>query len=225
MRPFIFFPVTFLLLVGSFLFLLFLFLLVQVGIIGYAYERLGISAHLIFPLLVLSLLGSSLNIPITRIESGSLVSERRVDFFGVRHVIPILEQHQGTVIAINLGGAIIPTCISLYLLFSTGLVGSGLLGIAIVSALVHNFARPIPGVGIAIPIFIPPLIAAAIGLLLAPEQAPALAYIAGTLGCLIGADLLNIPKLAGLGAPIASIGGAGTFDGIFFTGIIAVLLT
>jgi len=225
MRPFIFFPVTLLLIVGSFLFLIFLFLLVQVGIISYAYERLGISAHFIFPLLVLSLLGSSFNIPITRIESDSLVSERRVDFFGVRYVIPTLEHQQGTVIAINLGGAVIPTCISLYLLLSTGLMWRGLLGVAIVSAIVHNFARPLPGVGIAIPIFIPPLIAAATGLLLAPEQAPALAYIAGTLGCLIGADLLNIPKLAGLGAPIASIGGAGTFDGIFFTGIIAVLLT
>jgi uncharacterized membrane protein len=225
MRPFIFFPVTLVLIVGSFLLLIFLFFLVQVGIISYAYERLGISAHFIFPLLVLSLLGSSLNIPITRIESGSLASERAVDFFGVRYVIPTLEHHQGTVIAINLGGAVIPTCISLYLLFSTGLMGRGLLGVAIVSAVVHRFARPIPGVGIAIPIFIPPLIAAATGLLLAPEQAPALAYIAGTLGCLIGADLLNIPQLAGLGAPIASIGGAGTFDGIFFTGIIAVLLT
>jgi uncharacterized membrane protein len=52
-----------------------------------------------------------------------------------------------------------------------------------------------------------------------------LAYIAGTLGCLIGADLLNLHRLAGLGAPIASIGGAGTFDGIFFTGIAAVLIT
>jgi len=213
------------LIVGSFLLLIFLFLLVQIGIISYAYERLGISAHLIFPLLVLSLLGSSFNIPITKIESGSLASERMVDFFGVRYVIPTLEHHQGTVIAINLGGAVIPTCISLYLLFNTGLMGRGLLGVAIVSAVVHRFARPIPGVGIAIPIFIPPLIAAATGLLLAPEQAPALAYIAGTLGCLIGADLLNISKLAGLGAPIASIGGAGTFDGIFFTGIIAVLLT
>jgi uncharacterized membrane protein len=28
----------------------------------------------------------------------------------------------------------------------------------------------------------------------------------------------------GLGAPVASIGGAGTFDGIFLTGILAVLL-
>src|SRR5262245_4677138 len=128
MRPLIFFPLTWVLIVGSFLLLIFLFLFVQVGIISYAYERLGLSAHLIFPLLVLSLLGSSFNIPITRIESGSMVAERMVDFFGVRYVIPTLEHHRGTVIAINLGGAIIPTCISLYLLVSTGLIGRGLLG-------------------------------------------------------------------------------------------------
>jgi uncharacterized membrane protein len=41
---------------------------------------------------------------------------------------------------------------------------------------------------------------------------------------LIGADLTNLDKVRGLGAPVASIGGAGTFDGIFLTGILAVLL-
>jgi len=49
------------------------------------------------------------------------------------------------------------------------------------------------------------------------------AYIAGSLGTLIGADLLNLDKVRGLGAPVASIGGAGKFDGIFLTGIVAVL--
>jgi uncharacterized membrane protein len=44
------------------------------------------------------------------------------------------------------------------------------------------------------------------------------------LGTLIGADILNLPKVQGLAVPVASIGGAGTFDGIFLTGIIAVLL-
>jgi uncharacterized membrane protein len=51
-----------------------------------------------------------------------------------------------------------------------------------------------------------------------------LAYISGSLGTLIGADLLNLNNIQGLGAPVASIGGAGTFDGIFVTGILAVLL-
>jgi uncharacterized membrane protein len=55
-------------------------------------------------------------------------------------------------------------------------------------------------------------------------HAAPLAYVSGSLGTLIGADLLNLPSLRSLGAPVASIGGAGTFDGIFLTGIIAVLL-
>ena len=56
------------------------------------------------------------------------------------------------------------------------------------------------------------------------EQAAPLAYIGGSLGTLIGADLLNLGNIRGLGAPVASIGGAGTFDGIFLIGIVAVLI-
>jgi uncharacterized membrane protein len=80
------------------------------------------------------------------------------------------------------------------------------------------------GVGIGEPTFIPPLIATAVALLLSRESAPALAYISGSLGTLIGVDLLNLRKIQGLGAPIVSIGGAGTFDGILLTAILALLL-
>ena len=76
-----------------------------------------------------------------------------------------------------------------------------------------------------VPIFVPPLVASGAALLFADRSPPAVAYIAGTVGTLIGADLLNLGSIQGLGAPIVSIGGAGTFDGIFVTGIIAVLLT
>ena len=51
-----------------------------------------------------------------------------------------------------------------------------------------------------------------------------IAYAAGTLGTLMGADVLNLGKIRDLGAPVASIGGAGTFDGVFLSGLIAVLL-
>ena len=104
------------------------------------------------------------------------------------------------------------------------LFGRGLLGVAIVAAVSHFMAHPVPGVGIAEPTFIPPLVTAAVALLISREYAPPLAYISGSLGTLIGADLLNLGKVRGLGAPVASIGGAGTFDGIFLTGIVAVLL-
>jgi uncharacterized membrane protein len=52
----------------------------------------------------------------------------------------------------------------------------------------------------------------------------ATAYIAGTLGTLIGADLLNLRRIRHLGG-VASIGGAATFDGIAVTGVFAVILT
>jgi uncharacterized membrane protein len=83
----------------------------------------------------------------------------------------------------------------------------------------------VPGVGIAVPIFIPPIVTAIVALGLRRWNPAPLAYIAGSLGTLIGADLLNLNKVRDLGAPVASIGGAGKFDGIFLTGVVAVLLT
>jgi uncharacterized membrane protein len=113
---------------------------------------------------------------------------------------------------------------SLYLLFKYRLWGVGLIATAIVTAVTQAFANPIPGLGIAEPVFVPALTTAIAALLLSRRQAPPLAYIAGSLGTLLGADLLNLGKIQGLGAPVASIGGAGTFDGIFLVGILAVLI-
>ena len=142
----------------------------------------------------------------------------------MRYVIPLVQEWPRTLIAVNVGGAVIPTILSLYLLVKHGMYGRNLVAVAIVTAVVHWMATPVRGVWIAVPTFIPPLVAASTALLLSRKSAPAMAYIAGSMGTLIGADLLNLGKIQGLGAPIASIGGAGTFDGIFLTGILAVLL-
>jgi len=100
-----------------------------------------------------------------------------------------------------------------------------LLGIAIISAVTYWLARPVAGLGIALPMFIPPFLAALVAVLIsAGDHAPVVAYISGTLGTLIGADLMHYKDLDLINAPVVSIGGAGTFDGIFLTGIIAVLL-
>ena len=81
-----------------------------------------------------------------------------------------------------------------------------------------------PGAGIVIPIYIPPIAACAISCLVGWRRAPAIAYISGSIGTLIGADLINLGKIRELGTPFASIGGAGTFDGVFVAGIFAVVL-
>ena len=149
---------------------------------------------------------------------------REVGYFGMRYVVPLVVDWPGTVIAVNVGGAVIPGLLSLYLLFKNDMWISGAIATAIVTAIVHMLAYPVEGVGIAVPVFVPPVVTALVALLIAREHAAALAYVAGSLGTLIGADLLNLDAVRGLGAPVASIGGAGTFDGIFLTGILAVLL-
>lgn len=219
-----FFPLALPFVLALFLLIGFLIISFEIGILGYAYEKMGINRRYIFSLLVLSLLGSYINIPIAALPGEQVVSGQEISFFGVRYVVPVVEQWPGTIIAVNVGGAVIPTLLSLYLLLKNGMYGRSLIGVVIVAAIVHAMAQPVKGMGIAVPTFIPPLVAAATAILLSPRRAPALAYIVGSMGTLIGADILNLDKIHGLGAPVASIGGAGTFDGIFLTGILAVLL-
>jgi uncharacterized membrane protein len=190
----------------------------------YAYVSLGISSGTALLLLFASLVGSVFNIPVAELHPEPVVSDRIVDFFGMQYEVPVVNHWQGTVIAVNVGGAVIPTLLSLYLLVTRNLWGKGALATVIVALVMHWLANPVPGIGIAVPVFAPVITTAAVALLLSRENAAPLAYIAGSLGTLIGADLSNLDKVAGLGAPVASIGGAGTFDGIFLTGILAVLI-
>jgi uncharacterized membrane protein len=195
-----------------------------ISVIGDAYEKMGIGRGSVFGLLLLSLLGSYVNLPVAELRGEEVVSGRVVDFAGMRYIIPEVTEWPGTVIAINLGGAIIPTFLSGYLAIKNGLFLRSVVAISIVALVVHWVARPVAGVGITVPFFVPALAAALTALLVSWSHAPALAYISGSLGTLIGADLLNLGSIRGLHAPVASIGGAGTFDSIFVTGILAVLL-
>ena len=219
-----FFPLALPFLLAFIFLLVLLVAAIEIGILEYAYAKMGVDRRYIFGLLVLSLLGSYVNIPVAELPPERIISGQEIAFFGMRYVIPIVQDWPRTIVAVNVGGAVIPTLLSIYLTTKTGLYGRGLLGIAAVAAVVHALARPVPGVGIAVPTLASPLVAAAAALLLSRPSAPALAYIAGSVGTLIGGDLLNLGKIRGLGAPVASIGGAGTFDGIFLTGILAVLL-
>jgi uncharacterized membrane protein len=204
--------------------LVFLFIFIQVGILRYAYMRIGISSVGALFLLLGSLVGSYFNIPIAQLPDQKVVSGQVIAYFGMHYVVPTVVDWPGTVIAVNVGGALIPTFVSLYLILKNALWIPSLVSVACVAAICHVFAQPEPGLGIALPVFVPALAAAAVPLLFYRRVAAPLAYISGSLGTLIGADLLNLGKVEGLGAPVASIGGAGTFDGIFLAGVLAVLL-
>ena len=219
-----FFPLTLPFILAFFFLIGIIIALIEIGIIQYAYVKMGVNRRHVFAVLILTLLGSYVNIPVAALPAERMISDQEISYFGMRYVVPVVEELPRTVVAVNVGGAVIPTLLSFYLIMKKRMYGRTLLGVAIVTAVVHWMAHPVEGVGIAVPIFIPPIVAAGVALLLARHSAPSLAYICGSLGTLIGADLLNLDKIQGLGAPIASIGGAGTFDGIFMTGLLAVLL-
>jgi uncharacterized membrane protein len=186
--------------------------------------RLGVGPGVALMLLLGSLVGSYFNIPIAVLPGHGVRSGEIVDFFGMRYVVPLVTAWPGTVLAVNVGGAVIPALMSTYLVLRYQLWLKSVLAVAIIAIVIHSMATPVRGVGIAVPVFAPVVVTAILAFILSREYAAPLAYIGGSMGTLIGADLLNLDKIGGLGAPVASIGGAGTFDGIFLTGILAVLL-
>jgi uncharacterized membrane protein len=222
----IFPPLIFLLMLGFFLMALIMLPFLMVGMIGEAFLRLGVSPGLMFGLLILTLVGSLVNLPVYRYESREVMGERVISYFGMRFRVPRPEKIHGTTLAVNVGGALIPLALSLYLIskINFGLALPVLL--VLVTVVVNRLARPVRGLGIGVPGLVPPLVAALGAYLLCPPELRApCAYIASTMGILIGADLLNLRLIGQMGAPVASIGGAGTFDAIFLSGIIAVLLS
>jgi uncharacterized membrane protein len=222
----IFPPLIFFLMVVFFLVALIMLPFLMVGLIGEAFLRLGISPSLIFWLLIVTLVGSLVNIPLYKFEGRELVGEQVISYFGMRFRVPRPERAQSTILAVNVGGALIPLALSLYLITKIDFGVSLPILLVVVTVVVNRLARPVRGMGIGVPGLVPPLVAA-LGayFLCSPELRAPCAYIASTMGILIGADLLNLGRLRELGAPVASIGGAGTFDAIFLSGIIAVLLS
>jgi uncharacterized membrane protein len=202
-----------------------LIILIQLRILRYAYMRLGVGPGAALLLLLGSLIGSYFNVPIAVLPGPPPISSGQiVDFFGMRYVVPVVVASPGTILAVNVGGAVIPALMSAYLFIRYQLWLKATLATAAIAIVIHSMATPVPGIGIAVPVFVPVVATAILAFVLSRENAPPLAYIGGSMGTLIGADLLNLDKIGGLGAPIASIGGAGTFDGVFLTGILAVLL-
>ncbi len=224
-----------------------------------SFQMFGLTPTQASWLLIASLFGGMINIPITR-RRVQLADPRLANMSPSRQMIATIFHYYppatvDEVVAVNVGGAVVPVAFSVYLLVRYPyLIGLAVLGTILVAIVAKLLARPLPGVGIILPSFVPPVVAATLAFLLVrafgsqmgiAAVAP-VAYIAGTLGTLIGADLLNLPLVlrGGLLAAgpqrfwrpgpdvpvnpdkprILSIGGAGVFDGVFLTGILAAFL-
>jgi uncharacterized membrane protein len=198
-----------------------------------AFTRVGFSSLQAILLLTISLLGGVINLPLFRIRTIVPIRREGLVSYGLfvyRMPIWLTEEYE-TLIAINVGGAVIPLILSVFLLVRfTQAVPVSAATVLIVTIVVYRLAKPVENLGIVILGFWPPLItvAAVLGLSTvfhSPHEVRFIAaYVGGTIGTLLGADVLNLRSIYRLGTGIASIGGAGTFDGIFLAGVVAVLL-
>lgn len=219
-----------------------IFILVQ-GVLAKTFINLGFSRVLALliagNLFFLSLVLSIFNLKIREISTRTyrIVFERRyIIFYGFPFpvIMPKLIENK-IIIAVNIGGCLVPIVMSTILLVGLRTYPIAYMaivfGIFLTSIVTYFSSKAVPGLGIAVPGLIPPLIASFTAIMLIHEiwLAIPVAYISGTIGSLIGADILRLKKdlykfVNVYGPALLSIGGAGTFDGIYLSGILAVLL-
>ena len=78
--------------------------ILQIGILGYAYEKMGIGRLAAYAILFFSLAGASINIPLAEVAPEPVVATQEVvDHWGIRYLVPVYKQFPRTVIAINVG--------------------------------------------------------------------------------------------------------------------------
>lgn len=200
----------------------FFFLIIQVEIIRLALGKIGLSPGMALFIFVMSLAGSLINIPVYSREATIFHSQSAANPLIFFNPLNIPADGTKQIIAINLGGCIIPLLLCIYLLPKAPLPHT-FFATVITTVLCFSLARVVPGRGIIIPTLVPPLAAVALAFIFSPGNKIPVAYISGVLGVLIGADLLHMPRLGGYPG-MMSIGGAGVYDGIFLVGIISALL-
>lgn len=175
-------------------------------------------------------IGGLINLPLTRIERDKPFTDDVPGMFGFGPLNIGPQQRKSYItISVNLGGCLVPTVLAIYEIQRVhNSEPSALLAVGIATAVnigvCYKLAKPVPNKGIALPPLVPALVAASMGIILNMEYAPAIAFISGVMGPLIGADLLHLKDIGKISTGMASIGGAGTFDGIVLSGILATIL-
>lgn len=181
------------------------------------------------------LIGGLINLPIYHIERKEEQVTDLAAVFGISGWLPQTRRfRRDTLIAVNVGGCVIPLALCAWQVRFV-LEGGGypvtamLIAVAANVAVCYSIARPVGGIGIMMPGFTAPAVALlATWILLGPEEYVAVrapvAFTAGVLGPLIGADLLHLKDITKVSVGMLSIGGAGTFDGIVLSGLFAALL-
>jgi uncharacterized membrane protein len=214
-----------------FIMLLILFPLIFANVMLIALAKLGLNLQVSLFIAFAIFIGGMINIPIRKIPREKMIEVVPTKLFGFEQMFPNLIRYKTyTIIAVNVGGCIVPCLIAIYELLRITKMGHTAVTVAIGSVIINTtvcywIARPVPKVGITLSPIIPAVVAATCGLAFMRDLAPSIAFSSGVLGPLIGADLLHLRDvIKTTRTGVASIGGAGTFDGIVLSGLVATIL-
>jgi uncharacterized membrane protein len=206
--------------------------LVFVDVLTTALNKLHLSRFSATLVLLLIVGGGFVNLPIYRWLRDDLQFVSRESLGSLLNWVPAVKRSPvETILAVNVGGCVVPLFLAVYelrfALESSQTRVALLLAIAVNVLICYRVARPVPGLGIVMPGFAAPLAAVGVTWLLLGwsddyfnARAP-IAFIAGVVGPIVGADLLHLRDLKRCSLGVMSIGGAGTFDGIVLSGLVA----
>ena len=219
-------PVTLILFLILLLLLPFIWFALAIDVVQVAAAKLGFSPGMAMLLFTLIIVGSTINIPLYRVESQVQMTLDPQSIWLARFWgLPLEQIRQQTVVALNIGGGLIPVLIALYQLGRSNVLAI-IVCTAIVTLVSYRSAHIVPGIGIQMNALVAPLTAVISAFLLTKGvQLPPVAFASGVLGTLIGADLLHLTQIEKMSAGVLSIGGAGVFDGIALCGLFALLLS
>jgi uncharacterized membrane protein len=221
----IYLPVTLLLFLLFLLLFPFIWFAIALDVVEVAVAKLGFSPNVAFILFTAVILGSAINIPLYERTSRVSIIPDFADLWMSRFWgIPLRNVEQKTIVALNVGGGLIPTLLAIYE-FTRSDPFANLAVTAVVTVVSYFSAQVVPGIGIQMNPLIAPLTASLTALLIVGNGAAPVAFAGGVLGTLIGADLLHLREIERMTAGVLSIGGAGVFDGIAMCGLFALLLT
>ena len=219
-------PVSILLFILLLLVFPFIWFALTIDVVQIAVAKLGFSANAALFLLAAIIMGGTINIPLYKVESSVEIIDDFSDlwvrqFFG----IPLPRIHQKTIVALNVGGGLIPVLLAFYQFRHANPLAIVLVT-AIVTIVSYFAAHVVPGIGIQMNPLLAPLTAAITSAFITKgiHTAP-VAFAGGVLGTLIGADILHLKEIQRMTPGVLSIGGAGVFDGIALCGLFALLLS
>lgn len=132
----------------------------------------------------------------------------------------------GAPIAVSVGGCLVPCALVAWEALALQQHGVSLalpaLAVLITTAVCYALTRPRDGIGV--PADITAFVAACAALSLAPEHAVPVACAAGTLGPLLGAELLHLGDSPHAEHAVVALGGAAAFDAMLLSCVVAVWL-